>query len=41
MRKLGSAIDRARPFYIAKAEADELHKNCLDAAVQFQRANGM
>jgi hypothetical protein len=40
MRKLGGSIDKARPFYIAKGEADDLQKKCLEAAVQFQRANG-
>lgn len=40
MRKLGNSIDKARPFYIAKGEADDLQKKCLEAAVQFQRSNG-
>jgi len=39
IRRLGSSIDKARPFYNAKSAADLLHKNCLEAAVQFQRAN--
>lgn len=40
MRKVGPSIERARPFYVAKEEADDLQKKCLEAAVQFQRANG-
>lgn len=41
MKKLGSSvIDKARPFYVAKEEAESLQKKCLETAVQFQRANG-
>jgi len=38
-KKLGPSIDKARPFYVAKGEADDLQRKFLEAAVQFQRAN--
>jgi len=39
MKKLGPIINKARPYYVAKEESDDLQKKCLEAAVQFQRAN--
>lgn len=39
--KLGSCIDRARPYYEAVEIARKAQLECQKAAVQFQRANGM
>lgn len=39
-KRIGSAIDRARPFYEALAQAQNAHRACLSAATQFSRANG-
>ncbi|KAK9501921.1 hypothetical protein O3M35_012554 [Rhynocoris fuscipes] len=39
--KLGSCIDRARPYYEAVDIARKAQLECQKAAVQFQRANGI
>ncbi|XP_073970701.1 SH3 domain-binding protein 5 homolog isoform X2 [Rhodnius prolixus] len=39
--KLGSCIDRARPYYEAVEIARKAQLECQKAAVQFQRANGI
>lgn len=40
-KKLGSCIDKARPYYEALEKAREAQIECQKAAVKFQRANGM
>lgn len=39
-KKLGSCIDRARPYYEAYDIARRAQQDCQKAAVLFQRANG-
>jgi hypothetical protein len=39
-KKLGSCIERARPYYEALEIAKKAQQECQKAAVQFQRANG-
>lgn len=39
-KKLGSCIDKARPYYEALEKAREAQIECQKAAVKFQRANG-
>lgn len=39
-KKLGSCIERARPYYEALEIAKSAQQECQKAAVQFQRANG-
>lgn len=39
-KKLGSCIDRARPYYDALEIAKRAQVECQRAAVQFQRASG-
>lgn len=38
-RKLGSCIEKARPYYEARMRASEAAREAQDAAVQFERAN--
>jgi hypothetical protein len=38
-KKLGSCIERARPYYEALEIAKKAQQECQKAAVQFQRAN--
>jgi len=38
--KLGSCIQKARPYYDALEIAKEAQLECQKAAIQFQRANG-
>lgn len=40
-RKLGSCIDKARPFYEALNVSKQAQQQCQIAAVKYQRANGM
>ncbi|PSN33341.1 SH3 domain-binding protein 5 [Blattella germanica] len=40
-KKLGSCIERARPYYDSLEVAKKAQLECQRAAVQFQRANGM
>lgn len=39
-KKLGSCIERARPYYDAVEVAKRAQMECQKAAVLFQRANG-
>ena len=39
-KKLGSCIEKARPYYDAVDAARAVQLNCQRAAVQYQRANG-
>lgn len=39
-RKLGSCIDKARPFYEALNMSKQAQQQCQIAAVKYQRANG-
>lgn len=39
-RKLGSCIDKARPFYEALSLCKQTQQQCQIAAVKYQRANG-
>lgn len=39
-RKLGSCIDKARPFYDALNMSKHSQQQCQIAAVKYQRANG-
>ncbi|CAG0891121.1 unnamed protein product [Darwinula stevensoni] len=39
--KLGSCIEKARPYYKAKDVAKKAQMECQKAAIQFQRANGI
>lgn len=39
-RKLGSCIDKARPFYDALNMSKQAQQQCQIAAVKYQRANG-
>lgn len=39
-KKLGSCIERARPYYEAYEVAKKAQVDCQKAAVLFQRANG-
>lgn len=39
-KKLGSCIEKARPFYEAQEKARMAQIECQAAAVKFQRANG-
>lgn len=39
-RKLGSCIDKARPFYEAFNMSKQSQQQCQIAAVKYQRANG-
>lgn len=39
-KKLGSCIERARPYYEAVEVAKKAQLECQKAAVLFQRANG-
>lgn len=40
-KKLGSCIEKARPFYEAQETSQKLQKECQTAATNFQRANGV
>lgn len=40
-RKLGSCIERARPYYEALEIAKKAQQECQRAAVKYQRANGL
>jgi hypothetical protein len=40
MYKFKKEIDKARPFYLAKAEADALRTQLLSSTISFQKANG-
>lgn len=39
-KKLGSCIDKSRPFYDAYDEYKSAQEKCQEAAVQFQKAFG-
>ena len=39
-RRLGSAVEKARPFYEAREAARRTQLDCHRAALQFQRASG-
>lgn len=39
-KKLGSCVEKARPYYEAKENAKKLQLECQRAALQYQRANG-
>ncbi|XP_018012871.1 SH3 domain-binding protein 5 homolog [Hyalella azteca] len=40
-RKLGSAVEKARPYFEAMQHARKLHLDCQRTAVQYQRANSV
>lgn len=40
-KKLGSCIDKSRPYYEAYEEYRKAQEKCQEAAVQFQKAFGM
>lgn len=40
IKKLGSCIDKARPYYQALEDVKKAQLECQKAAVQYQRANG-
>lgn len=40
-QKLGSCIEKARPYYKSLDDARNAQLECQKAAVQYQRANGL
>lgn len=40
-KRLGTCVDKSRPYHEAVAAANAARAECQKAAVQFQRASGM